>query len=278
MKLDQHFTETDEAYKLTTSLIQRIDPERVRHYLEPSCGEGAFVEALKNAGIPRQHIRTVEIDKKLTADVYGDFLTVTKEILGINRWKPETTIVIGNPPFGNNGRLAREFLNKAAEYANWICFILPRSMHGANNCGNLNSRLELIYEKFLKGGFETTKARCNWQEWFLLPEDCIGRRPTEKYFDPNDLYSFVSVDEKYNIVIQRCGGSAGRMTMCNGTGQGKYYIRSCYPEVIEAFRHLGNHEEADLTTHQLSLSARMIHELLERQLLKQYISQIKGNK
>jgi hypothetical protein len=149
-------------------------------------------------------------------------------------------------------------------------------MHGANNCGTLNPRLELIHEQPLTNSFATTKAKCNWQEWFLLAEDCVGRRPTEASADPDGLYSLVTVDDQYHIVVQRCGGSAGRVTTCNGTGQGKYYIRSPYPAVVQAFRHLGRHEEADLTTHQYSLSARMLHELLERQLLAQYIAQIKG--
>ena len=274
MKLDQHFTNADEASKLVASLIQRLDPACARRYLEPSCGDGAFVRALQEAGVPRRRLRTVEIDPKLTADIHSDFLTTTRATLGIGKWKPETTIVVGNPPFGNNGRLAREFLNKAAEYANWVCFVLPRSMHGANNCGTLNPRLELIHELPLIGGFDTTKAKCNWQEWFLLAEGA-GRRPTEKSYDPDGLYSLVSVDDKYNVVIQRCGGSAGRVTTCNGTGQGKYYVRSPHPEVVEAFRHLGKHEEADLTTHQLSLSGRMLHDLLERQLLQQTIKKIK---
>ena len=218
----------------------------------------------------------MEIDRKLPADVHGDFLGATRETLGIGRWKPDTTVIVGNPPFGRNGRLARAFLNKAAQFANWVCLVLPRSMHGANGCGLVNSRMELVYEKQLNGAFATTKAKCNWQEWFLLPDGCVGRRPTEMTSDPDGLYSIVTLDDNYNIVVQRCGGSAGKVTTCNGTGEGKYYIRSRYPEVVQAFRNLGKHEAADLTTHQCSLSARLLHELLERQLLSQYVCQIKG--
>ena len=276
MKLDQHFTDADAARKLVESLIERLDPACARRYIEPSCGNGAFVEALQAAGVPRQRIRSMEIDKKLPADVHGDFLKATHEALGIIRWKPNTTVVVGNPPFGRNGRLARAFLNKAAQFANWVCLVLPRSMHGANGCGLVNPRLELVYERQLDGAFATTKAKCNWQEWFLMPEGHTGRRPTETTPDPDGLYNIVTLDDNYHLVIQRCGGSAGKVTHCNGTGEGKYYIRSRYPEVLQAFRNLGKHEVADLTTHQRSLSARLLHELLERQLLHQYVSQIKG--
>ncbi len=220
----------------------------------------------------------MDIDRKMPADVHCDFLKSTRATLEIVDWPPYLTVAIGNPPFGNNGKEARLFLNKAAEFANWVCFVMPRSLHGAHCCGSLNPRLELLYEQELDGSFETTKAKCNWQEWFLLPEGCKGRRPTETTPDPDGLYSIVTHDDKYNIVVQRCGGSAGRVTTCNGTGQGKYYIRSKYPEVVAAFKDLGKHEEADLSTHQPSLSARLLHELVLRRILSNHISAIKGLK
>ena len=188
----------------------------------------------------------------------------------------ETTVVIGNPPFGKNGRLARAFINKAAEFANWVCFVLPRSMHEANGCGSLLPRLELVYERQVAGGFTTTNAKCNWQEWFVLPEGCRGRRPSEAAPDAQGLYSIVSLDGDYNLVIQRCGARAGKPTICNGTGKGKWYIPAGHPEVLAAFRSLPHDARSELTTHQKSLSARMLHDLLERSLLDQYISQIKG--
>ncbi len=275
MKLDQYFTEQKMASALVDSLLRRLDPACARHYIEPACGKGAFVKALCAAGVHRKHIRTVEIDHKLPADVHCDFLKSTRDSLGISRWKRATTVVIGNPPFGRNGKLVRQFLTKAAEYANWVCFIVPRSMHGAHGCGSLNPCLDLIYEKDLDGGFSTTKAKCNWQEWFLLPEGCRGYRPSDTIPDADGLYEIVSIDDRYNIVIQRCGGTAGRITRCNGTGEGKYYIRSRYPEVLQAFQNLPKHREAGLTTHQNSLSARMLHELLEQSLLNQFVSRIK---
>ena len=276
MKLDQHFTDDDVARKLVASLLGRLDPAGARHYIEPSCGSGAFVRALRSAGVPHRRIRSVELDPALPADVHGDFLAATRESLGVQRWKAETTVVIGNPPFGKNGRLARAFVNKAAEFANWVCLVLPRSMHEANGCGPLLPRLELVYERQLIGGFTTTKAKCNWQEWFVLPEGCRGRRPSEAAPDTQGLYSVVSLDRDYNLVIQRCGAGAGKPTTCNGTGEGKWYIRSRYPQVLDAFRSLPHDARSELTTHQKSISARMLHDLLERSLLSQYISQIKG--
>jgi hypothetical protein len=275
MILDQHFTEQVVADKLVQSLIHRLDPTCARRYIEPSCGKGAFVAALERVGIPRRQIRSVEIDPNLSADIHQDFLQSTRESLGILDCNPATTVVIGNPPFGRNGKLVRRFINKAAKFANWICFIVPRSMHGAHGCGSLNPRSELICDQPLPNSFITTKAKCNWQEWVLLPDGGSGYRPKTIEPDTKGLYEIVSRDDCYNLVIQRCGGSAGRITKCNRTGEGKYYIRSHYAEVLNAFQNLPQHREANLTTHQNSLSARMLHELLEQSLLNQYVSYIK---
>jgi predicted RNA methylase len=270
MKLDQNFTDPDEARKLVRSLIERIDPACARHYIEPSCGGGAFVDALLAVGVPRHRIRTVDIDPKLPADIHGDFLTTP---LGIN-WNPATTVVIGNPPFGSGGQLARAFINKATEYANWICFVVPRGMHGARSCSTLNPRLDLVYEKQLPRNFVGTDAKCQWQEWFLLADGC-GRRPTEIAFDTQGLYELVSAKDASDIVIQRVGGNAGSVVSGAGAACNKYFIRSPYPEVIRAFRNLGKHPEADLTTNQKSLSTRMLHELFKEQFIKQYTTEIK---
>ena len=276
--LDQHFTNVDEARRLVNFRLQRFDPTHVWRYLEPSCGKGAFVDALLAAGVPSEHVRSVDLDRKMPADVHCNFLKSTRELLDIVDWPPYLTVAIGNPPFGKNGKDARLFLDKAAEYASWVCFVMPRSLHDAQSCGSINPRLELLYEQQLSDSFETTKARCNWQEWFLLAEGCKGRRPTEATPDPEGLYSIVNVGDKHDIVIQRCGGSAGRVTTCNGTGQGKYYIRSPYRKVLAAFKNLGKHEKAALTTHQPSLSAGLLHDLLCRSLLSNHISNIKSAK
>jgi hypothetical protein len=150
-------------------------------------------------------------------------------------------------------------------------------MHGAHGCRGIEPRLELIYEREIADGFDTTRAKCNWQEWIVLPDGQKGHRPSEDTVDTSGLYELVEASDRHDLVIQRCGMSAGRVTRCNGTGQGKYYIRSRYREVLEAFRHLPRHEEASLTTHQDSLSTRLLHELLERALLSQYVSSIRGS-
>jgi len=251
---DQHFTNDALALQLTRSLVDRIDPRRTRRYLEPACGTGAFVRALLACNVPQCQIQTVDIDPQFNPDFVGDFLTIIPAFIS-------SAIVIGNPPFGRSGALARKFINHAARFAPWVCMIVPRSMYAAHNCGNLDSRLDLIYEREVPvGAFSDTNTRCNWQEWFLLPEG-QGMRPVDPPVDTLGLYSLVTKDDKYDVVIQRCGGSAGTVTTCNGTGEGKYYIATRHPDVLEAFKNLGKHPLALQAAQQPTLSARLLHEL-----------------
>lgn len=265
--LDQHFTDIGEARRLVASLVARYDPARVRHYLEPSCGGGAFVDALLAAGVPRNQIRSTDIDLNLPADVHGDFLESTRKTLRIEDW--QHIIVVGNPPFGRNGDKARAFLNKACEYGSLIAFVVPRGMQGAHCCGNVNANLELVCERKM-GEFETTTARCNWQIWAFGDEPAY--RPAEPVFDTRGLYEFVEPEEA-DVVIRRVGSRAGLVDSFDGKGAGSlYFLRATSTAVLRALRRLEPQGLEDLTTHQLSLSKPALHSFLEKQLLEDAIA------
>ena len=259
---DQYFTDSHVALHLVANLVARLDPHHIRTYLEPSCGTGVFVQALLQTGIPQDQIRTVDIDSVFSADIHADFLMLTHADLGIPTWNHATTIVIGNPPFGRLGSLARKFINHAAIFGRWVCMVVPRSMYEAHNCGNLLSQLDLFHEEEIpEGSFSDTNTRCNWQEWFLLSKEQVGFRPIKPAVDTLGLYKLVTKDDEYDVVIQRCGVSAGTVTTCNGTGEGKYYIATSHPDVLEAFKSLGKHPLAFKAAQQPTLSARLLHEL-----------------
>jgi hypothetical protein len=270
MQLDQHFTDNNLADKLVHDLISRLDPMKARYYIEPSCGGGAFVQALQKYSV---NFFSIELDPQYEANLYSDFLQVDSQQIGIV--DPNLTVVIGNPPFGKAGKLARDFINHASTLADWICFVVPRSMSDARNCGKLNPSLQLMYEIDLpKDAFSDTKAACVWQEWYKLPEG-LGTRPIEKKPNVQGLYQIVGFWESHDIVIQRCGMSLGRVTSCNGTGEGKYYIRSPYSSVLEAFRHLEIVSEDTRCTHQGTLSFGLLHTAFEQAFLKLKYEELK---
>jgi len=87
-------------------------------FVEPSAGDGRFYELL-----PRD--KRIGID--LSPQIHGvpgieqhDFLTWSPP-------EPGRYAVIGNPPFGVRGDLARAFITRAAMFADLCAFILPVS-------------------------------------------------------------------------------------------------------------------------------------------------------
>lgn len=260
--LDQHFTPDSLACMLAESVIRRYDPYKKRTYLEPSVGEGAFVRGLMANGVKRDNIVTCDIDPEMEADHYGDFLEFDWGL-------PRDTITIGNPPFGSNGGLAMKFVDAALKVGDVCCFVMPI---GRVYNQSMTS-LDLGEVKF-----SDTNAKCVWAEFanYGLPRIktttiCVGHR---------NLAGFEIVERgrKHDIVIQRCGGGLGRVTTCNGTGQGKWYIKidESLSEVekrrmLRAFqnlsKYLGYLPRPMKMTHQPSMNRQ---ELLELVLMSYY--------
>jgi predicted RNA methylase len=112
-------------------------------YLEPSAGNGAFLDYLPNY---------IALDIKPENDriTTQNYLTYNSENTNL--------ITIGNPPFGTRSKLAIDFFNKAATMSDVIAFIVPVSFMKWNvqkNLANdfvLNSYMYLEPESFLDKG------------------------------------------------------------------------------------------------------------------------------
>ena len=106
-------------------------------YIEPSAGCGYFYRLL-----PAGNRIGIDIDPKAAPDG-GDLL---HEIIQADflRWHPGPGkfVVIGNPPFGRNGKTALDFVFKAFEFADYVAFVLPPIFNstGKGSCHNRLSR------------------------------------------------------------------------------------------------------------------------------------------
>lgn len=71
-------------------------------FLENSCGDGAFVKALMDRGVPADHIYACDVDETICSEV-ADLLPVGHFRLGSffkqTDWIGKFDVVIGNPPF-----------------------------------------------------------------------------------------------------------------------------------------------------------------------------------
>ncbi len=83
-------------------------------YIEPSAGDGSFLKVL-----PKDRTIAFDIEPRHKDIIEKDYL----------EWKPteqKKFVVFGNPPFGLRGHMALKFINHSADFAEYVCFILPQ--------------------------------------------------------------------------------------------------------------------------------------------------------
>jgi hypothetical protein len=135
---DQFYTSVEDAKKcilISKTIVEKFgDNFDNYNFIEPSAGNGSFFNLL-----PQDKVVGIDIEPKLDQIIEGDFL----------KWYPETNnnLTIGNPPFGLRGNLALKFINRAAKFSEYVCFILPQlfDSNGKGSCKKRVRGLNLIH-------------------------------------------------------------------------------------------------------------------------------------
>ncbi len=165
--LDQYNTLPEVAEYCWASLQKFLkkDGAILKNYkiVEPSAGTGSFYNLL-----PKQNRVGIDVENFNEEYIQQDFLT----------WTPNNTdgrpcIAIGNPPFGYRGWLALVFLNRAAEFCDYVGFILPMSFQsdGKGSPKNRVVGMTLVYSEKLSGDLfvlpngENIQVNTLWQIW-----------------------------------------------------------------------------------------------------------------
>lgn len=145
MGLDKFYTQVDKAKECYDFLHKVLTLPQDVLYLEPSAGNGSFLNYLDN-------YIALDIAPENENIIEQDFLAYTSEYTDL--------ITIGNPPFGNRSDLAVEFFNKAATMSEVIAFIVPVSFMKWNVQKSLNNDFALLdyfylpFNSFLDEGKE----------------------------------------------------------------------------------------------------------------------------
>lgn len=129
-RLDRFYTPADEALRLLSDLPAIVpllagnpDCSGIEFY-EPSAGDGAFVRAVEEL-YPSASVRAFDIAP--SPSPLCDTAIGEQDFLNADIPYSDNRIVIGNPPFGEQGRLCFQFVAKALDIAPTVCFILPPS-------------------------------------------------------------------------------------------------------------------------------------------------------
>lgn len=197
---DKFYTPDATARRCVGQLWRQVGIRANDLFIEPSAGAGAFCRHL-----PAE--RTIALDIAPEADgiLTADFLHFVPPAHAGRR------IVIGNPPFGRNGVLARAFLRHATAFADIIVFILPASFAKISMQRGIDRSFHLAHQTQLgAAAFETCegirKVRTVLQIWekrdHPRAEDACLQAAQEDF-------EFVRDIKQADLVVRRVGVRAG---------------------------------------------------------------------
>ena len=220
--IDKYYT-NPETVKLCIEYIDKyIYMDDCDLIIEPSAGNGAFIEGIKSLTYNRLFYDIEPENDEITTQ---DFLTLDIYATGLNEFQNKIHIV-GNPPFGRQSSLAIKFIKKACEFAHSISFILPKSFKKESLIQKFPLNFHRIYEvdlpdnSFLVNG-EPHDVPCIFQIWMKRSYN----RETVEQIEPLH-FRFVKKTEHPDISFRRVGVNAGTIdTECDTKSiQSHYFI------------------------------------------------------
>ena len=251
-QLDQFYTDPDVAQKLVRFLRGHFDLNKYQ-CVEPSAGTGSFLQWL-----PRSTL-AYDIDPKAAGIVKADFLKTRAP-------SSRSIAVIGNPPFGTCCNQAVKFFNRAAEFADIIAFIVPRTFEKVW----LQNRLDLSFrlvnqDKVPKNAFIFEGAKKDVPTVFQIWQRQPFERELEILPTTHPDFYFVSDSRQASFAIQRVGQNAGSVHFDFGkSSSSHYFISPRIPGVLPIMSMLDLQAEARKTAGNPSLAKTEIVKLYSR--------------
>jgi hypothetical protein len=196
---DQYYTKSSVAKKCIDSIRGWLPDSESYQWIEPSAGNGVFLKIL-----PSTFDKIgIDIEPKSSDIQQGNFLD----------WTPisqKKRVFFGNPPFGRQGSLAKSFIKHAAQYADIIAFILPRSFVKPSMSRAFPLKFHCIHsEELEKNAFEVNTVEydvpCVFQIWEKNVENRIVAEAVKE-----DGFEYVKHGQPFHIAFKRVGGLAGK--------------------------------------------------------------------
>lgn len=219
--LDKFYTKRDVA----AACLRLLDLGGYDRVIEPSAGDGAFSDLL--FAVPSLHVEAYDLapeNPRVQRQDWFDFATRV----------PGRTLVVGNPPFGQQCSLAVRFINHAFEIvgADTVAFVLPRSFRKASVqkriCRNavLSTEIVLGANSFLLDGVDYD-LHSVFQVWERTPT----ARPVVLAPTASTHFSFTKKTEPHDFAIRRVGGKAGHafVDTPETSEQSNYFVRLTDP-------------------------------------------------
>ncbi|HBJ1650926.1 TPA: hypothetical protein LA460_000145 [Clostridium botulinum] len=213
--LDKYYTSKDLAKYIVKKTKNIIGENNIIEYLEPSAGEGVFLDYLDKPYL------AYDIEPENNGIIKQDFLELNLEY-------KQGRCIIGNPPFGVHNYTSVKFYKKSIQLGDYIAFILPISQLNNNI---YMYEFDLIYSEDLgKRNYSGISIHCCFNIYKRNP---IGLNKKPNY-DLKDVELRTvnrgksrndKIPEKYDFSISGYGASCGKICECeNEYCQQIYFI------------------------------------------------------
>ena len=187
--------------------------------IEPSAGNGAFINALK---LLSDNYKFYDLYPENEEIIKQDYLN-----MDTNNFNNNNIHIIGNPPFGRQSSLAIKFIKKSVQYCKSISFILPKSFKKESLKKHFPLNFHLVCEEDLpENSFiinnKSYNVPCVFQIWIKKDTNRIS---------PQKLipigYKFVKKEENHDISFRRVGVNAGNISKItqDKSYQSHYFIK-----------------------------------------------------
>jgi hypothetical protein len=213
--LDKFYTLQSQSKKCIDKVNELYDIKLWDIIVEPSAGNGSFLNQISS-------------DNVIGIDIFPEHSNIIKQDFfdyhpPLNK---QHILVIGNPPFGRVSSMAIKFFNHAAQWANVIAFIIPRTFRKISIHNKLNSMFHLVYDEEITNKpccfSPPMMVKCCFQIW---EKKTIKRQPvilSTKHSDwdflslgPIDEYGQPTPPNGADFAMRAYGGKIGEIKTDN---------------------------------------------------------------
>lgn len=204
--IDKFYTKPEVAKYCIQEFQKYITIEEDDFVIEPSAGNGSFLENLYSLHISK-NIYSFDIEPEHEKITKQDFLT-----LDHTKFPKNNKIhIIGNPPFGRQSSLAKKFIKFSCNFVDSIGFILPKSFKKESLQSSfplqfhLMSSIDLPENSFLLNDKEYD-VPCIFQIW---TKQSMEREIVS--IEKPDFFEYVKKSESPDLSFRRVGVYAGKI-------------------------------------------------------------------
>jgi hypothetical protein len=144
------------------------------------------------------------------------------------------SLAIGNPPYGVGGNLAIKFLNKTAEIADDIRFVLPTSVRKPSSLNKIKGHLHCVVDEDLDPSTFPNGISAVYQRWEVRD----NHREKITLLNKHPDFEFLPYERRFeaDVFVGEYGsGPSGRVKTENFThyAKGHHFLKVRSPEIIQ---------------------------------------------